>query len=360
MTITLSPGFYSWVIPSGEIRIFHVAVEQQIILSFDAGYGTYQLISPEGTSSYVHSEEENPVQPIVPTVSPTILGPGDLVLMEHFPSGGIVSFWGNLAIVPDTGEIRCIAPQSPGTYPISLNGNVVSSITVVQAIKHNAKVDCSSIAEPATYTVDIYPVQIPYNGTAIATICMRNPNNVTADVDVPKIKLPEGLTASPPIEVASFTLAPLAQACRSFIITANNKTVTSFNFDLTVGGVSSVLTTGGMPELSKVTLEYMRSSNIKARVGASYYVEALVKNKTKSDVLVTLAQLNSTLVRIEGERTGSYEIPALGHRTFRWYCIAESAGAATISIPVGALTATLSGTTVVVSGTKSVNVTQIP
>lgn len=358
--VELHEGFHSWVLPTGYIKTFHIGSTQTVVLSFDAGEGVYTLISPEGTSTYTHNEAPQNVDAPSPTVIPTICGPGDLIIMEHLPIGAIVSYWGNLTIVPETGEIRALSPESPGTYAIAINGGAFASIVVVHAIKNNAKVDCSGIAEPVTYSVEVYPTNIKYDGTAIVTICARNPNNVTADASVEKLQLPQWLISSPPLEIPSFTLAPLAQACRSFVLTANSASTDSQEFNISVNNVSSTLTVAARPAPPEVVFEYLKSSNSKVRVGASYYVEGLVRNKTKSQVTVTLSQLTTTLVRVEGERSISVDIPAFGHHTFRFYCIAETAGTASITIPAGALLAVANGTSVQISGNKSVSITQIP
>lgn len=360
MEVLVPEGFYSWVLPTGDIRVFHVGSPQTIVLSFDAGDGVYQLIGPEGTSTYTHSAEVEAPQTATPSVYPTICGPGDVILFENLPVGAIVSYWGNLSVVPDTGELRALSPANPGTFPISINGAAFSSVVVVQAIKHNAKIDCAGVAEEVTYAVDITPNAIKHNGSAIITVCIRNPNNITADAAVPRIALPAWLTTSPPIEIPSFTLAPHSQVCRSFVATANVTGTDTVDFTVAVATADATLTVSGVPEVPEVVFEYLKSSNHRVRVGASYYVEGLVRNKTKTPVTVTLAQLVTNLVRIEGERAISVEVPAYGHYTFRYYCIAEAAGAASLTIPTGALTATSGGVTSVISGVKVVNITQIP
>lgn len=358
----LAAGLHTLTVPSGVISTFNVAVPGPYTFAADAGHGTYRVVGPNSAVfEFVYAPETTPVTPASVSVEPTVVGPADVVVITTQESG-IFSFWGMVRYFKAGTVHRLIAPSTPGDYQVTLAGEVVSTVTVVPAVTHNAKVACNTADVPVTYSLELEPTSLAVSGSSMLTICATNLANVSADFALPRITLPAGFLASPPIEVPGVTLGPNSRQCRHFVITAVNKTDSVMVAPVSLGTAEVALTVTPAPATPKVQFSAMTASALRAKIGSSFYVELVFVNPTSTECELTVGLFNiPASVSVEGATAFTHTIAAKGYYTHRLYCVAKGPeGPATIQVPDGAVTATSGGVRVTISGSRSVTITQIP
>ena len=144
------------------------------------------------------------------------------------------------------------------------------------------------------------------------------------------------------------------------MVSATNSTQNPVELSVAVLQHSATLTVAGVPPTPELTLTKVQSSNFKAKVGASYYVDFTFENPLAVAVTLTVAQFSvPSIVTVEGASAFAVTIPAHGWYTHRLYCVAKDPGAATFSIPSGAATATIGGKVVQIGTNRATTVTQI-
>ena len=358
----LAAGLHTLTVPSGVISTFNVAVPGPYTFAADAGHGTYRVVGPNSTVfEFVHVLEITLVTSASVSVEPAVVGPADIVVITTQESG-IFSFWGMVQYFKAGTVHRLVAPSTPGDYQVTLAGVVVATVTVVPAVTHNAKVACNTADVPVTYSLELEPTSLAVSGSSMLTICATNLANVSADFALPRITLPTGFLASPPIEVPGVTLGPNSRQCRHFVITAENRTSADIAATIEFGGETAELIVTPAPLTPTVQFKSMVTSALRAKIGSSFYVELLFVNPTPTDYELTVGLFNiPASVSVEGATAFTHTIAAKGYYTHRLYCIAKGPeGPATIQVPDGAVTATSGGVRVTISGSRSVTITQIP
>ena len=293
------------------------------------------------------------------TVTPEIASPSAAVLIT-VEVAGLLHYWGNLQAVKQGQTIQVFAPSAEGSYPVGVNGQQFATLTVVAPKLHNAKVKCDTPAEAVQGTLAFSPPYVKSGGQSILTVCFTNYNNVTAEVSLPRVALPEGFTSDLPIEIPSRSVAANGKVCRNFVISATNSTQNPVELSVAVLQHSATLTVAGVPPTPELALTKVQSSNFKARVGASYYVDFTFENPLELPVILTVGQFSfPSYVTVEGAAAFAVEIPANSWYSHRLYCVATDPGVATFSIPSGAATAAIGGRVAQIGTNRATTVTQI-